>query len=98
MSELNEYEVSEQDELFLALQRTVNRTGNRAVIFSVLVMLGGIGSILAIYFGFKCLKQIKTAEVELKGKGKALFGITFGLIGILLFIFFWYGIITGQMN
>ena len=75
MSELNEHEVSEQEEIFPDLQRTVNRMANRAVIFSVLVMLGGIGSIFAIYFGLKCLKQIKNAEVELKGKYLPSFGM-----------------------
>jgi hypothetical protein len=96
-SEHNEGEVSEQDRIFLDLQKTVARIANRAVVFSVL-WLGGIGSIFAIYFGLKCLKQIKTADVELKGKGKALFGITFGIVGVLLFTFLWYGVITGQVS
>lgn len=92
----NEYEITEAEELFIKLQKSVARAANRAVVFSVL-WFGGIGSMFAIYFGFKCLKLLKeNADVKLKGKGKALFGITLGIVGVVLFAVYWHAIITGQ--
>lgn len=95
---MDEFETIEAEELFIKLQKTVNRAANRAVVFSVL-WFGGIGSIFAIYFGFKCLKLLKeNADEKLKGKGKALFGITVGIVGVVLFAAFWYATITGQWS
>lgn len=86
----------EAEKKFIRLQKTVSRTANRAVVFSVL-WLGGIGSVFAVYFGFKCLQLLKIhANPELKGRGKAIFGITLGICGVILFIAFWSGLITGS--
>lgn len=98
IDERNEQEIIEAEERFITLQKTVSRAANRAVIFSLL-WFGGIGSAFAVYFGFKCLQLLKThAEEELKGKGKALFGIALGIIGILFFIVWWFLVITGRLD
>lgn len=70
-------------------QEIVTRLANKSVVFSIL-WLGGIGSIFAVYFGFKSLKRIKAGKSEPKGKVKALFGIVMGILGLALCIPFWH--------
>jgi len=86
----------EAEERFLKLQKTVSRAANRAVVFSVL-WLGGIGSAFAIYFGFQCLELLKVnAGLELKGRGKAIFGIILGICGVISFIAYWLGVLSNS--
>ena len=47
-----------------------------------IVWLGGVGSLLAIIFGFVGRKQIKESEGSQTGGGLAVAGIILGLIGI----------------
>ena len=74
-------------------QTILNRMVNKSVVFGIL-WAAGLGSFFALLYGLKSLKLIKKSEVELKGKGKALFGITIGILGLLLFIPFWYMVIA----
>ena len=48
-----------------------------------LVWLGGVGSLLAVIFGFIARSQIKRAEDHPQGNGLALAGIIIGFVGLV---------------
>lgn len=75
------------------VQEIVTRMVKKSMLFSIF-WLAGIGSIFAIYYGWKSLKLIMESEEQIKGKGKAIFGIIFGILGVLVWIAFWFGLIT----
>jgi Domain of unknown function (DUF4190) len=63
----------------------VRRTNGLAIASLVcsIVWLGGVGSLLAIIFGFIARSQIKRADDHQQGKGLALAGIIVGFLGIV---------------
>jgi hypothetical protein len=71
----------------------VRKTNGLAVASLVcsLVWLGGLGSILAIIFGFIARAQIKKADGNVQGNGLAIAGIIIGFVGLVaigLFVIF----------
>jgi hypothetical protein len=71
----------------------VQKTNGLAVASLVcsLVWLGGVGSLLAIVFGFIARSQIKRAEGNVQGNGLAIAGIIIGFAGLVatgLFVIF----------
>lgn len=89
-----ESETMESDSILPEVQEIVTGMVKKSLVFSMF-WFAGIGSIFAIYYGWKSLKLIVEAEEEIKGKGKAIFGIIFGILGVLAWIPFWYGLTTG---
>jgi Domain of unknown function (DUF4190) len=67
----------------------VQKTNGLAVASLVcsLVWLGGLGSILAIVFGFMARSQIKRSEGNVQGSGLAVAGIIIGFVGLVAVIF-----------
>ena len=67
----------------------VQKTNGLAVASLVcsLVWLGGLGSILAIVFGFMARSQIKRSEGNVQGNGLAVAGIIIGFVGLVAVIF-----------
>lgn len=63
----------------------VQKTNGLAVASLVcsLVWLGGVGSILAIIFGFVARAQIKRSEGGVQGNGLAIAGIIIGFVGLI---------------
>lgn len=63
----------------------VQKTNGMAVASLVcsLVWLGGVGSILAIIFGFVGRAQIKKSEGGVQGNGLAIAGIIIGFVGLV---------------
>ena len=63
----------------------VRRTNGLAIASLVcsIVWLGGVGSLLAIIFGFVARSQIKRAEDHQQGNGLALAGIILGFLGLV---------------
>ncbi len=86
--DLAEAEMDGPDRAYFALQKFVNRLVNKTIIFSIF-WLGGIGSSIAIYYGLKALRLIKEAEMDIKGKWAAIFGITLSSIEIIISPYFW---------
>jgi Domain of unknown function (DUF4190) len=66
----------------------VRKTNGMAVASLVcsLVWLGGLGSILAVIFGFMARAQIKKSEGSVQGSGLALAGIIIGFVGLVAVI------------
>lgn len=80
-----------EDDSSPGAQEIVTRMINKCIVFSIF-WFGGIGSILAIFFGLKALMRIKNEnEVELKGRGKVIVGIIVGLLGVFLSFHLWFG-------
>ena len=48
-----------------------------------IVWLGGVGSLLAVIFGFIARSQIKRADAQQQGTGLALAGIILGFLGLV---------------
>lgn len=88
-SDYIESETTGSDSISSEIQEIVTRMVKKSILFSIF-WLAGIGSIFAIYYGWKSLKLIMEAEEKIKGKGKAIFGIIFGILGVLVWIPFWY--------
>ncbi len=63
----------------------VRKTNGLAIASLVcsLIWLGGLGSILAILFGFIARAQIKKSEGPVEGSGLALAGIIVGFVGLV---------------
>jgi hypothetical protein len=63
----------------------MRRTNGLAIASLVcsIVWLGGVGSLLAIIFGFIARSQIKRAEDHQQGRGLALAGIIVGFLGLV---------------
>jgi len=63
----------------------VRRTNGLAIASLVcsLVWLGGVGSLLAVIFGFVARSQIKRAEDHEEGNGLAIAGIIIGFVGLV---------------
>jgi hypothetical protein len=63
----------------------VRRTNGLAIASLVcsIVWLGGVGSLLAVIFGFVARSQIKRAEDHQEGNGLALAGIIVGFLGLV---------------
>jgi hypothetical protein len=63
----------------------VRRTNGLAIASLVcsIVWLGGVGSLLAIIFGFIARSQIKRADDHQQGQGLALAGIILGFLGLV---------------
>jgi hypothetical protein len=75
-------------------QSQIYRTLKWGIIFSVL-WLGGLGSLLAVIFGFKANKAINASSGTLVGKGRAWWCIVVGGIGVAL----WFPVlIIGIIN
>ncbi len=74
----------------------VQKTNGLAVASLVcsLVWLGGLGSILAIVFGFVARSQIKRSEGNVQGNGLAVAGIIIGFVGLVAVIFFTIAVIA----
>ena len=68
----------------------VQKTNGLAIASLVcsLVWLGGVGSILAIIFGFIARSQIKKSEGAVQGNGLALAGIIIGFVGLVAVVGF----------
>jgi len=68
----------------------VRKTNGLAIASLVvsLVWLGGVGSLLAVIFGFVARSQIKRATDHQQGNGLALAGIILGFIGLVTTILF----------
>jgi len=66
----------------------VKRTNGLAIASLVcsLVWLGGLGSILAVIFGFIARSQIKKSEGGVQGNGLAIAGIIVGLAGVVILV------------
>jgi Domain of unknown function (DUF4190) len=64
----------------------VRRTNGLAIASLVcsIVWLGGVGSLLAVIFGFIARSQIKRAEDHQQGNGLALAGIILGFLGLVI--------------
>src|SRR5262245_28968576 len=62
------------------------RYARYSVVWAVL-WFGGIGSLLAIHFGIRALRLVRGAPAVVKTK--ALFGITFGGMGLVLWLIIW---------
>ena len=77
-------ELDEQDDLDPPTGR--RETNGPAVVSLVLgiLWLGGIGSILAIIFGWVALREID--EWDEGGRGMAVAGVTLGIVGIGLWV------------
>jgi hypothetical protein len=54
----------------------------------------GLGSVLAIIFGFVSQSQIKAAQGRQSGAGMAKAGIILGFVGIALTILYWVLVIA----
>ena len=67
------------------------KTNGMAVASLVLgiVWLGGIGSVLAVIFGFMSRKKIEESQGQEQGGGFAIAGLVLGFVGILGAIGFW---------
>jgi type II secretory pathway pseudopilin PulG len=67
------------------------RTNGLAVASLVLsiVWLGGVGSLLAIIFGFQARRQIRESAGKQGGDGLAIAGLVIGIIGLLLSVLAW---------
>ena len=63
----------------------VRKTNGLAIASLVcsLVWLGGVGSLLAVIFGFIARSQIKRAEDHQQGRGLAIAGIILGFVGLV---------------
>lgn len=80
---------------------TLPRTSGLAVASLVLgiLVLCGIGSLLATIFGAVSLGQIARSNGTLTGKGMAVAGLVLGIIGLGLFAFlFFQGMLDGIAN
>ncbi|HVJ98861.1 MAG TPA: DUF4190 domain-containing protein, partial [Acidimicrobiia bacterium] len=73
-------------------------TNGMAVAALVLGLVGwlfcGLGSVLAIIFGFVSQSQIKAAQGRQSGAGMAKAGIILGFVGIALTILYWVLVIA----
>ena len=77
------------DDDYPRAQAEITRTANRSIVFSIL-WIAGLGSLLAVYFGLKALKQIRAeSNDEIRGREKAIAGIILGMIGVLMFTPLW---------
>jgi Domain of unknown function (DUF4190)/Uncharacterised protein family UPF0547 len=67
---------------------TPTKTNGLAIVSLVLgiVWLYGIGSVLALIFGFTANKQIDRAEGRETGRGMAIAGIVLGFVGLISFV------------
>ena len=64
-----------------------------------ILVLCGIGSLLATIFGAVSLGQIARSNGTLTGKGMAVAGLVLGIIGLGLFAFlFFQGMLDGIAN
>jgi hypothetical protein len=63
------------------------RYSHYSVVWAVL-WLGGVGSLLAIYFGVLALDLLRGSPVAVKSK--PLFGVTYGGMGLVVWLFFWW--------
>lgn len=80
---------------------TLPRTSGLAIASLVLgiLVLCGIGSLLATIFGAVSLGQISRSNGTLTGKGMAVAGLVLGIIGLGLFAFlFFQGMLDGIAN
>jgi len=82
-------ELDEQDDPEIPVKFVVSprrETNGPAVVSLVLgiLWLGGIGSILAIIFGWVALREID--EWDEGGRGMAVAGVTLGIVGIGLWV------------
>lgn len=68
----------------------VQKTNGMAIASLVcsLVWLGGVGSILAVIFGFIARSQIKKSEGTVQGNGLAIAGIIIGAVGVIAVVGF----------
>jgi Domain of unknown function (DUF4190) len=68
----------------------VQKTNGLAVASLVcsLVWLGGLGSILAVVFGFIARSQIRKSDGNVQGNGLAVAGIIIGFVGVAATVFF----------
>jgi hypothetical protein len=62
------------------------RYSRYSVVWAVL-WLGGVGSLLAMYFGIRALTLLRSAPATVKTK--AIFGVTFGGMGLILWLLIW---------
>lgn len=71
------------------------RTNGFAIAALVCGLVGGVGSVLALVFGFTARRQI--AATGESGKGMALAGIILGFVGILILLLLvgWVVLING---
>ena len=54
-----------------------------------IVWIGGLGSLLAVIFGFMARGQIKNTDGRQGGNGMAVAGIVLGIVGVVLTVW-WY--------
>jgi hypothetical protein len=69
-------------------------TNGLAIVSMVLgiIWVAGLGSLLAVIFGFVGRKQIRQSQEQQSGDGLAIAGIVLGFVGILGAIAFWVAI------
>ncbi|MHB8378398.1 MAG: DUF4190 domain-containing protein [Acidimicrobiales bacterium] len=60
-----------------------------------IVWMGGLGSIVAIAFGVICLKKTKGTDGVKNGADSAIAGIVIGVVGLILAIILWTGLLAG---
>jgi len=85
-------EESESDNIPVDIHEIVSGMVRKSLLFSIF-WLFGVGSIFAVYYGWKSLEIINQVEEKIKGKVKATFGIIFGILGIVVCLPIWLGII-----
>ncbi len=61
-------------------QQTVNRFVTLSILLSIFWLVG-LGSVMGIYFGIKALIIINESDEVIRGKVKAIVGVSFGVLG-----------------
>ncbi len=72
-------------------QQTVNRLVTQSILLSIF-WLAGLGSVMGIYSGIKALILINESDEVIRGKVKAIVGVSFGILGLtggLLLLWNW---------
>ena len=76
------------EELYL-IQQNIHKTAVKGLVWNIF-WLGGIGSVMGIYFGIQALQMIRKAQNHSQRRGKAILSVVTGVLGLLLWIPAWW--------
>jgi hypothetical protein len=73
-------------------RKTISGMAVASLVLGIVWVLG-LGSVLAVIFGFISSRKIKQSQGYTSGTGLATAGIVLGFVGILVAIVFWFPIV-----